>query len=126
MSFFILIFTFYTNIMDEEIKKLLEQNLELTKEIYRMTKKIKNYINFQKVMSIIYILLIIVPIILSIIFLPPLLKGMFEQYKDVLGVGAEVGSVQDLLKDSAGNLNLDNIDINKLPPQVRALLNSPR
>ncbi|KKS32453.1 MAG: hypothetical protein UU95_C0045G0004 [Parcubacteria group bacterium GW2011_GWC2_42_12] len=112
--------------MEEEIKKLLEQNLELTKEIYRMTKKIKNYINFQKVMSIIYILLIIVPIILSIIFLPPLLKGMFEQYKDVLGVGAEVGSVQDLLKDSAGNLNLDNIDINKLPPQVRALLNSPR
>ena len=45
--------------MEEEIKKLLEQNLELTKEIYRMTKKIKNYINFQKVMSIIYILLII-------------------------------------------------------------------
>lgn len=112
--------------MNEEIKKLLEQNLALTKEIYAMTRKIKNYIIFQKVMSVIYILLIIVPIVLSIIFLPPILKGMFDQYKDILGVGAEVGSVQDLLKGSTGNINLDNIDINKLPPQVKALLNSPR
>ena len=44
----------------EQIKKLLEQNLALTKEIYRMTKKIKNYVAFQKVMSVIYLLLIVV------------------------------------------------------------------
>ena len=66
------------NFMDEEIKKLLEQNLELTKEIYAMTKKIKSYITFQKVMSVIYIMLIVAPIILSIIYLPPLLKGVFD------------------------------------------------
>ena len=56
--------------MDEEIKKILEENLKLTQEIHQMTKKIKNYINFQKVMSLIYILLIVVPIILGIIYLP--------------------------------------------------------
>ncbi|MDO8668533.1 MAG: hypothetical protein Q7K35_05630 [bacterium] len=78
----------------EQIKKLLEENLEYSKEIYTMTRKIKSYITFQKVMSVIYILLIIVPIILSILYLPPLLKGVFDQYKDVLGVGAgEINSV---------------------------------
>ena len=67
----------------------------------------------------------VVPIILSIMFLPPLLKGVFDQYKDILGVGADGGgaSAQDLLKSSAGNFDLNNLDLNKLPPQVRALLN---
>ncbi|PIT95586.1 hypothetical protein COT96_00370 [Candidatus Falkowbacteria bacterium CG10_big_fil_rev_8_21_14_0_10_38_22] len=71
--------------MDEEIKKILEENLKLTQEIHQMTKKIKNYINFQKVMSLIYILLIVVPIILGIIYLPPLLSNLLEQYRGLLG-----------------------------------------
>ncbi len=106
----------------EQIKKLLEQNLEYSKEIYRLTKKIKNYINFQKVMSIIYLLLIVVPIVLGIFYLPPLVKGIYSQYKDILGLPAD-GAIQDLLKDSAGKLDLNNIDINKLPPEVKKLLN---
>lgn len=84
--------------MDEEIKKILEQNLELTKEIYVMTKKIKGYVTFQKVMSLVYLALIVVPIILSIIYLPPLLKGAFDQYKDILGIrlGSD-NSIKNLL-----------------------------
>ena len=109
--------------MDEEIKKLLEQNLKYSQEIYAMTRKIKNYITFQKVMSVIYVLLIVVPIILSIVFLPPLLKGVFDQYKDVLGVSGGDSSIQSLLKGAGGNLNLDNVGINKLSPQAKALLN---
>ena len=114
----------------EEIKKLLEQNLAYSKEIYRLTKKIKSYITFQKVVSVIYVLLIVVPIILSIIYLPPLLKGVFDQYKDALGLPAG-GSIQDLLKGASGGLNLNsvdlnNVDLNKLAPQVKAMLNSPR
>ncbi|MDO8592933.1 MAG: hypothetical protein Q7R92_04185 [bacterium] len=109
--------------MDEEIKKLLEQNLELTKEVYAMTKKIKNYITFQKVMSVFYILIIVVPVILSIIYLPPLLKNVFDQYKDLLGVQSGAGNpLENLLKGGAGNLNLDNVDINKLPANIRALI----
>ena len=110
------------NFMDEEIKKLLEQNLALTKEIYAMTRKIKSYVTFQKVMSVVYLLLIVVPIILSIIYLPPLLKGVFDQYKDVLGLPAD-SSIQSLLNGASGNLNLNNIDVNNLPPQVKQLLN---
>lgn len=108
----------------EQIKKLLEQNLAYSKEIYTMTRKIKSYITFQKVVSVIYILLIVVPIILSIIFLPPLISNYLGQYQELLG-GSQSGAstIKDLLKGASGNLNLNNVDVNKLSPQVKNLLN---
>ena len=106
--------------MDEEIKKLLEENLKYSKEIYGMTKKIKGHITFQKVMCIIYILLIVVPLILSIIYLPPLINNLFNQYQDILGDGSGAnGSIFDVFKGSAGNIDLNNVD----PEQVRKYLN---
>jgi len=103
----------------EDIKKLLEQNLKLTEEIFVMTKKIKSYITFQKFMSFIYILLIIGPIILGLIYLPPLLSGMFDQYKNILGLqGESSNAIESLLNGSAGK-----IDINDLSPQLQRLLN---
>lgn len=109
--------------MDEEIKKILEQNLKLTEEIYAMTKKIKGYLRFQRLVSLFYLFIIIAPIVLGIIYLPPLLKGVFDQYKDILGVGTGGNQLEGLLKGGAGNLDLNNADINKLPPQIKALLN---
>ena len=95
----------------------------MTKEIYAMTKKIKGYINFQKFMSLFYVLLIVAPIILGIIYLPPLLKGVFNQYKGLLGIQAGVANpIESLINGGAGGLNLNNIDINKLPPQVREMI----
>lgn len=109
--------------MDEEIKKLLEQNLKLTEEIYSMTKKIKGYINFQKFMSLIYVLLIVTPIILGIIYLPPLLKSVYDQYKGLLGIQAGIANpIESLIKGGTGGLDLNKIDINKLPPQVREMI----
>lgn len=109
--------------MDEEIKKLLEQNLALNQEIYRQTKYIKNYVFWAQIAGVIKILLIVVPVIIGIIYLPPLLKNVFDQYKDLLGIQAGAGNpLESLLKSGAGNLNLDNADINKLPANIRALI----
>lgn len=109
--------------MDEEIKKLLEQNLELNREIFQHTKYIKNYVFWAQIAGVIKILLIVVPIIIGIIYLPPLLKNVFDQYKDLLGIQAGVSNpIESLLKGGAGNLNLDNVDINKLPANIRALI----
>ncbi|MDD4900532.1 MAG: hypothetical protein PHS62_00260 [Patescibacteria group bacterium] len=102
----------------EQIKKLLEQNLEYSQEIYRLTKSIKRYITLQKIISVIYLLLIVVPLILGLIYLPPLLKTYMGQYQELLGGS----SVQDLLKGSAGNLNLNNVDVNNLPDNIKALI----
>ncbi len=92
----------------EEIKKLLEKNLALTQEIHKMTRQIKRHINFQKVVSFIYILLIVVPIILGIIYLPPLLSGYIKQYQDLLGTDA-TGGAANAIKNLPAGINLDQI-----------------
>jgi len=85
----------------EEMKELLQKNLELTQEIHEMTHKIKSYITFQKFMSTIYFLIIFVPIILSLIYLPPLLKGLFSQYGDLLQ-GGQGDQLKNLLNGQSG------------------------
>lgn len=111
---------------DDNIKKLLEKNLELTEEILKMTKSIKNFTTHQRIFGILKLLIIVVPIILGIIYLPPLLKGITEQYKELLGIKSEasgnITGLLDLLKGGAGGENLKNIDINKLPPEAQKYL----
>ena len=70
---------------NEEIKKLLKKNLELTEEIHGMVKSVKRYVIWQRVFSILKILIILVPIILGIIYLPPIAKRAYEQYKEIMG-----------------------------------------
>ncbi len=89
--------------MDEEIKKMLEQNLKLSSEIYKQTKYIKNYVFWAQISGVIKILLIVVPLVIGIIYLPPILKGMLNQYKSLVGMQSEIG-----------NINLENFDINKI------------
>lgn len=83
----------------------MEQNLEYNKEIYRLALRTNRHITFQSVMGAVKLLLILVPIILGIIYLPPLLKNVFEQYQDLLGpISGQNNSVQDFLK-SGESLN---------------------
>jgi hypothetical protein len=103
-----------------EIRDMLEENLKMTEEIYVMTKKIKNYVAFQKVMSFIYFLIIVVPIVLSIIFLPPLIKNYLDQFNELMGTGS--ANWQDLFKAGAGQIDLEN-----LPPEIgKKLLESKK
>jgi len=107
---------------ENELKQLIEKNLALTEEILKLTKSIKHFITFQKFMSFVYLLLIVVPVVLSIIYLPPLLSGVFKQYQELLGVGSPAG-VTDLFKGGIPNLkdlnlqgvDLKNINLNNLP-----------
>lgn len=92
--------------MDEEIKKLLEQNLKLTEEIYSMTKKIKSYLAFQRLVSAFYLILIIAPIVLGIIYLPSLLGNLMNQYKDVLDINlGDKSNLLDNLYKNVQNVN---------------------
>lgn len=91
----------------DQIERLVEENLLLTKEIHKMTKKISIFVRWSRVFSILKILLIVVPIILGILYLPPLLKDVFDQYKDLFGVGGDANSIiQDV---NNGGINLDDI-----------------
>ncbi len=92
----------------EEIKKLLEENLALTQEIHKMVKQVKHYTTFQKIVSFIYLLLIVVPIILGVIFLPSLLSGYIKQYQDLLGTDTTNGAA-DVMKSLPAGINIDQI-----------------
>ena len=107
--------------MDEEIKKLLEKNLKLTEEIHKMTKGIKSFVLWQRIFGVLKILIIVVPIVLGIIYLPPLIQSLTEQYQEILNIGGgEAGSLLDLLKGGLKESDLTDkgVDINKLPPEA--------
>ena len=100
--------------MEDEVRKLLKENLETTKEIHKMVKNIDKYIFYQKVFWVIKFLLIVVPIILGIIYLPPLFENIIQKYQGLL-------NAPDNITNSLNN-NVKELDINKLPLNIQKLL----
>ena len=66
--------------LQAQIKKLLEQNLAYSKEIHESIKKIRHYILLGRIMSFIYLIIIIAPIILGIIYLPSFIQGALNNF----------------------------------------------
>ncbi len=84
--------------MEDEIKKLLKKNLEMTEDIREMVKSIKRYVVWQRVFGILKILIILIPIIIGVIYLPPLINGFLNQYNKILGITT----------DPVNNLNIED------------------
>lgn len=96
---------------NEQLKKLIEENLRLTQEIHGMTKKVKNYVTFQKVLSVFYLLIFVIPLILSIIYLPIFLKTYLAPYQELLNSGQEMNNFNntgDILNQAQRMLNQNN------------------
>jgi len=67
-----------------ELKSLLERNLSISQEILDITKYIKGYIFWRKIMGFIQLVLIIVPILLAIFYLPPFLESLMDKLPSYL------------------------------------------
>jgi hypothetical protein len=90
-------------------------NEELLWRIYKSTERTRHYILWGRVISFIYFLLIVVPIILAIIYLPPMLNNVLEPYKGLINLDATKldltssantqQKLNDLLKSNGLNLN---------------------
>jgi hypothetical protein len=102
------------NTNKKTVEEMMAENLRLTEDIHRMTKTVKNYVVFQRILSFIYLLLIVVPLILSIIYLPPLLNNVIGQYQDLLGGDQAANNIknpqnmQGLLEQAQKLLNENN------------------
>jgi hypothetical protein len=114
--------------MDEDIKKLLEKNLKLAEKLQKDIKYIKRYVITSQILGVLKILIIVVPIVLGIIYLPPLIREMMEPYKQLFGgnpmemlIEGDTGNL-NLDNINPDSLNLDNIDLDQLPPEVRKFL----
>jgi len=70
-----------------DLKKVLEENLKYTKAIYEDTQKIRRYMFIRMVINFIWIIFVIAPIIVALIWLPPLLGDILGPYQDLLGEG---------------------------------------
>lgn len=64
----------------KQIKKLLEENIKLNKELLEKTEKIEKYVKLRKVWGVLKVVFIAIPLILSFIYLPPLLKPIVDEY----------------------------------------------
>ena len=71
-------------VSNDEIKKLLEQNLEYNKAIYEMAQKTRRHLLWMKVFAILRVLIIVVPIVLAIIYLPPYIEKVMQPYENLL------------------------------------------
>ena len=70
---------------DTEIKRLLEENLKFSQAIYADTQKMRRYMFWSKMMSVIWIILVIGPVILAAFWLPSLLGPLTSNYSQILG-----------------------------------------
>ena len=90
-------------ISNEEIKKMLEESKLLIEEINEDTKYIKKYVVISQVMGFVKVFLIVVPIVLSILYLPKLLSNALSPYQELLGIPAGT-NLQDAIKQVSPQL----------------------
>ncbi|MFA5954122.1 MAG: hypothetical protein WC817_01115 [Patescibacteria group bacterium] len=76
--------------MEEDIRKMLEENLQLSREMHTMMKKVRRSMAMRTVVSVIYLILIVAPLIIAFFYLPPLIKPYLQQYQELLGPMSDI------------------------------------
>ena len=104
---------------EHDLRELMEKNLKWSQIIYEQNRKINNKLLWAAIASWVRTVLILIPLVLGILFLPPLLKGVWSQYADLLGNGSSHTTSTPQSLDSV--LDLFNIDPAK-KEQIKAFL----
>ncbi|HPA25861.1 MAG TPA: hypothetical protein PLK76_03835 [bacterium] len=94
--------------MSKQIQDLTPE--QLLWKIYENTEKTRKYILWGRVMSLIYLILIVAPIILAIIYLPPMLSNVIQPYKEFLGDDPKTTK----LLEQINKLQNSGLDLNQL------------
>lgn len=84
--------------MEEEIKKLLEENLAYSKEIHKYAKSAQRMLMFDQILSVLKILIIVVPLIWGFLYLAPYFKQIAGMYSELLGGNGNSLDIGKLLK----------------------------
>lgn len=89
------------------LENLMEENIKLTREIHQMSKRVNRYVTIQNILSAVYFLLIVAPLILGVIYLPALLGNYLNPYLELLNENK--GAVETIQGyDSAKMMDLVN------------------
>lgn len=68
----------------ERIEQLLEANLDYARRIYADTQRIRHYMRWRVIISIVWIVLLVAPFIVAAIYLPPLVNQVYSVYQPLL------------------------------------------
>lgn len=82
------------------LQDLVEKNIKLSETIIDQNKKIKRRITMMVVSDYLKLLIIIGPIIVALIYLPPLLKPLFDQYSAIIGGTNQNFDIQSIFSGS--------------------------
>lgn len=94
------------------IEEELQIQREILLKIYENTRKTRRYVLFGRIISAIYLILIIAPLVLAAIYLPPILKDAAGPYKELLNLNSAQPKT---------NLDLNQIDVNKANQLLKML-----
>ncbi len=83
---------------EEQTTHFLEETQKELQEIKSDIKKIKRYIFWGKVLNFLYLILIIAPVVIAIIFLPKIIQNFTQNYLNQVVPGSVPGNFQDILK----------------------------
>lgn len=79
-----------------ELKALLEQNLHYSKLIYANTQKIRRFMFWRLVFNIIAMIILLAPLIVALVYLPPVLRDMYDQYQQLMGGSSSFDFIRQL------------------------------
>jgi len=95
-----------------ELKKQITAQEELLNKIYKQTEKTRKYILWGRVIGLIYLILIIAPILVAVVYLPPLIKNVLSPYQELLG-GNSNSNLLEQLTNTKENKSVDIEDLLK-------------
>ncbi len=93
----------------EQVQEELRQQRKLIEENHHMLRSMRRSLHVTTILSMIRLLLLLIPLILALVFLPPLIKqwtGVIREYQDTFSVqgniptGFDINKIQDLLQNS--------------------------
>lgn len=96
----------------EELEVMIKENMKMTREVYWQLKKVKNQIKWMNIFAALRFLLIVIPLILALIYLPPLIKNMLAPYQELLNENSNMPA----------GVDLKNLNLNNLPDTIQKLL----
>jgi len=70
----------------DSIQELLEKNLKWSQIIYEQNRKINRKLTWAAIAGWLRLILILAPLVLALLYLPPILKDVWNNYSDVLGL----------------------------------------
>tara|TARA_Y100000310_G_C20246855_1_gene607222 strand:+ start:100 stop:402 length:303 start_codon:yes stop_codon:yes gene_type:complete len=91
-----------------DLKHLIEENVKLSKAILRSTEKTRKHLRWIKIMSIVRILLIVVPLVIAILYVPPFLSKLNDIFGNLYG-GEQFNILQQFKNLNTGGVDIDSL-----------------